>query len=59
MTLNENCGDLRIEPYRKQYCRQLERLLAEHSWSIGDCERVQVDDAVKNVVCVLTRDPIA
>jgi hypothetical protein len=31
----------------------LERLLAEDARSVGNGERMQVDDAVKNIVCVL------
>jgi hypothetical protein len=54
VALDKNCRDLRIEPNSKQNCSQLQRLLAEHSWSIGDCESMKVDDAVKNVVCVLS-----
>jgi len=33
--------------------------LSEDARGIGDGECVQVDDAVKDVVVVLTRDPIA
>jgi hypothetical protein len=54
VALDKNCRDLRIEPNSKQYCSQLQRLFAEHSWSIRDCESMKVDDAVKNVVCVLS-----
>ena len=59
VALHKNCCDLRIEPYGEQYCGQLQRLLTEHTWSVGNGECVQVDDAVKDVVVVLTRDPIA
>jgi hypothetical protein len=37
----------------------VQRLLAEDARSVGDGERMQIDDAVKNIICVLSRYPVA
>ena len=58
VALHEDRGDVGIEPDREHHRRQLDRGLADDSWLLGDRERVQVDDAVEDVLLVLAVDPV-
>ena len=49
VALDEDRGDVGIEPDRVHHRRQAERVVADHSGRLGDRERVQVDDAVERV----------
>jgi hypothetical protein len=59
MRLDKYRGDIRVEPYGKQHRGKLNGVLAEHARLVGDGEGVQVDNAMKHVVVMLPRDPIA
>ena len=53
MGLNKNRCDLWVKPHSKQHGGKFNRVLAKYAWLVGDGERVQVDNAVENVVGML------
>ncbi len=59
VALHEHGCHLGVEPDRKQHRRQVQRGFTEYAWLLGDRERVQVDDAVKDVLVVLVGHPVA
>ena len=58
VALDEDRGDVGIEPDREHHRRQAHGVVADHSRRLGDGERVQVDDAVERVAVVLVVDPV-
>ena len=58
VALDEDRGDVGIEPDRVHHRRHAERVVADHARRLGDGERVQVDDAVERVADVLVVGPV-
>lgn len=59
VTLDENCGLLRIEADCKQGCSQIESLLADQSRTVGGRQCMEIDDSVEGVVFRLSSNPLA
>ena len=59
VALHEYCCYIGVETHRKKHRGQRQRLIAQYTGPFGDGECVQVNDAVKHIVLVLARHPVA
>ena len=58
MRLHKNRCNIWVKTHRKEHRRKFHGVLAKYPWCIGHGERMEVNDAVKDIILVLSSYPV-
>jgi hypothetical protein len=59
MALNKYGCNIWVEANGKQNCRKLQSVSADDPWLFGHRQCVQINDPMKNIGLMLTRNPVS